>query len=137
MGDENAWINFTEDHIYGTCDRLKGVEIYHEDALKIISKHADEKTLFFVDPPYLKSTRVAKNAYLHEVDEIHHVCLLSKLDTYPGRMYLCGYNSKLYEESLRPDQEGSEWKSITFSRPSDAGRTKVKTRRIEHLWIRK
>lgn len=135
MGDENAWVNFTQKHIYETIGRLQGVEIRNECALDLIGRSARKsgasKTLYFLDPPYLKHTRVTKNNYFHEVDENHHVKLLDLITKIPGRIYICGYYSDIYNQKLVTE---NGWKYVTFSRHADSSNQATKPTRVEYLW---
>jgi len=55
-------------------------------------------TLFFVDPPYVPSTR-SKSGYRHEMSEADHVALLDQLRSVRGMVVLAGYPSKLYDDN--------------------------------------
>lgn len=81
-------------------------------------------TLFFVDPPYMPSTR-SKSGYRCELDEAGHLALLEQLKGVKGLVVLAGYPSDLYDRVLKG------WKRV--ERPHyAAGSLK---RRTEVLWI--
>lgn len=130
MGDKNAWENFLSKHYYETAKRIRGVEIRNQCALEILS-NPDEifgRVLCYLDPPYLGETRVSKNIYRHEFDKDEHIKLLEIIKHHPWKIFISGYDSELYQEYL------SGWKIHSFDRPSDAGQTKKKSRRVEMVW---
>lgn len=77
--------------------RLLTVEIYSTSAPKLIQRLDSADTLFYLDPPYLHSTRIkACKAYRFEMTEKHHRDLLQLLSGIKGKFLLSGYPSKLY-----------------------------------------
>jgi DNA adenine methylase len=106
------------------CRRLRGVVIDNQDALNVIRVQDVGDALFFVDPPYLPSTR-SKSGYRCELTEAQHVELLTLLLSVKGRVMIAGYPSVLYDDML------ASWQRIT--RPHRAsGSVRLRT---EVLWI--
>lgn len=104
--------------------RLQGVIIECRSALDVIRAQDCPDTLFFVDPPYMPSTR-SKSGYRCELDEAGHLALLEQLKGVKGLVVLAGYPSDLYDRVLKG------WKRV--ERPHyAAGSLK---RRTEVLWI--
>ena len=54
----SAWWN-TVDGLANVHDRLKRVVILCRDALDVIRQQDGSRTLFYLDPPYLHSTRAS------------------------------------------------------------------------------
>lgn len=79
--------------------RLQGVVIECRPAQEVIRAQDTPDTLFFVDPPYVPSTRT-KSGYRHEMSEADHVALLEQLRAVQGLVVLAGYPSKLYDQVL-------------------------------------
>lgn len=79
--------------------RLQGVVIERRDALEVIRAQDTPQTLFFVDPPYLPSTR-SDSGYRCELSLAQHVELLERLKVVQGMVVLAGYPSELYDELL-------------------------------------
>jgi len=105
--------------------RLQGVNIENCDALKLISMRDSEDTLFYVDPPYVHSTRDETRAYEFEMTDNEHIVLAEKLNKVKGKVVLSGYPCPLYEE-LYKDWDKVE-KEISYERPK---------KRVEALWFR-
>jgi DNA adenine methylase len=88
-------------------NRLRQVQIEHDDALAVISRFDTPATLFFVDPPYVHSTRTeARLRYAHEMDDAAHCQLAGVLNAVRGMVVLSGYRSALYDELF------ADWKRI-------------------------
>jgi len=79
--------------------RLQGVIIECRPAQDVIRAQDTPDTLFFVDPPYVPSTR-SKCGYRHEMGESGHVTLLEQLRSVQGMVVLAGYPSALYDQIL-------------------------------------
>lgn len=104
--------------------RLQGVIVENRDALQVLRVQDTSDTLFFVDPPYLPSTR-SKSGYRCELSGEQHIELLRVLRGLKGMVVLAGYPSDLYDEML------GHWHRV--QRPARAaGSTRVRT---EVLWI--
>lgn len=78
--------------------RLRRVQIENLPALECIRRYDAPETLFYVDPPYLQSTRSKwrKTAYRHETTDDDHKQLAQVLHGIKGMAILSGYPSDLY-----------------------------------------
>lgn len=82
--------------------RLKSVYIENDDAFRIIQKYDSPETLFFIDPPYLCSTRDSgTKAYRHDLSDEQHIQLLDLIRGLSGKVLLSGYHSDMYESKLK------------------------------------
>jgi DNA adenine methylase len=91
------------DNIKAVCKRLQGVIIENADAFDIIHQweSVGEKSLFYLDPPYLPETRNrAPNEYLHEMTLEDHEKLLKWCIATKCKVILSGYPSELYSDYL-------------------------------------
>lgn len=110
------------------AQRLKQVLIENQEAAKVISLYDASDTLFFVDPPYVRSTRSANCvAYRHEMTDQDHTLLLDQLNNVEGMVILSGYDHDLYREKL------GHWKKFTKSVQASGNMGGVS--RQECLWI--
>jgi DNA adenine methylase len=82
------------------AERLKRVQVEHTDALKVIDTYDGPETFFFLDPPYVLSTR-KNGGYDHEMSDDAHARLVERLLRIEGKVLLSGYASPLYEELER------------------------------------
>jgi DNA adenine methylase len=86
------------DSLQAVIKRLKGVVIENKDALEVIDQHDSVQTLFYVDPPYLFSTRDAGTDYRYEMTDQEHIALAEKLKQVKGSVIVSRYRSDLYNE---------------------------------------
>ena len=100
--------------------RLMCVQIDNRDALEVISYWDNENAVFYVDPPYVWSTRKSLNVYSHEPDNSHHERLVNVLLSVKGAVVLSGYDTPLYSPLL-----DAGWTKIEFAATSS---TACKTR---------
>ena len=67
-------------------DRLRGVAINSTDALKMIGKYDGRNTLFYLDPPYPETSRIAGNASEFSKEDLTK--LVDKLQHIRGKFIL-------------------------------------------------
>lgn len=73
--------------------RLRNVTITREDAIRSLHRWDSPETAFYLDPPYIRDTRVSKNVYLHEASNKHHRQLVKSILAVRGAVVLSGYNA--------------------------------------------
>ena len=131
------WANYPP-AVAALAQRFRGVVIENRPAAEVISyfdgargKPAPEGVLFYVDPPYVQSTRSEKRCqlapstgYLHEMDDAGHAALLEQLLRIRGMVVLSGYATPLYDDALQG------WRRLEFDAHADGARP-----RVEVLWI--
>jgi len=123
----NGWRNYPH-KLHGVIERLHGVLIENRPALDIIRHYDSLDTLYFVDPPYLSSTRNLSGAcYRHEMTDDEHVELLRCLCQVTGMVMLCTYSNALYDQHL------PGWISKTYS-VNIAGQ-RGSGQRVEQIWF--
>jgi DNA adenine methylase len=124
------WANYP-DAIQALAERLRGVSIEQRPALDVLAAYDAETTLFYVDPPYVHSTRSPKrtrtapsNGYAHELGDADHAALLDVLDGLKAAVVLSGYACELYDNRLKG------WRRVTLETLADGARP-----RLEVLWL--
>ncbi|MDR0996995.1 MAG: DNA adenine methylase [Zoogloeaceae bacterium] len=121
-----SWANYPR-HLASMCRRLRGVIIEQKDAREVIRIQDSPDTLFFVDPPYLPSTRDRSTRYRHDLDQSQHIDLLDQLKAAQGKVMIAGYPSPLYDEHL------AGWQRIEREHYARANGVR---KAIEALWIK-
>lgn len=113
------------DHRALPADRVDSVVIEHRNAVDVIAANDGGDTLFYIDPPYLPSTRGERTGrlYRHEFSVDEHVDLLAFLKTLSGMVVLSGYPSALYDDAL------ADWQRVETAALADGARP-----RTEVLW---
>jgi DNA adenine methylase len=120
------WANYPS-HIATFVERLRGVCIENRDAEQVIAQHDSPETLFYVDPPYVHSTRnMARGnaAYEFEMADEDHRRLASMLGSVQGMVMLSGYRCVLYDELY------AGWKREELSHYADGAK-----KRTECIWF--
>lgn len=113
------------DVIQSFVRRLQNVLIEHRPAMHLFKSYDRVETLFYVDPPYLMSTRSKSSIlYSNEMSEQDHIELAAALHAVKGMVVLSGYSSNLYD-GLYVD-----WKKMSKSSTSQNGKS-----RVECLWL--
>lgn len=115
--------NYLPDTIVEYCQRLKNAQIENIDAIELIKRYDDPKTLIYCDPPYLQTLR-KKNMYAHELDTEKHIELLETLKQSKSMVVLSGYDNDLYNKML------IDWR--TDEKPTTA---QMGLHRIEKIWM--
>ncbi|GLS45902.1 DNA methyltransferase [Methylobacterium brachythecii] len=118
------WATFP-DALAAMTARLQGVVVERAAAVETIRRHDRRGALFYVDPPYVHSTRSEiRKGYAHEMSDDAHRELLDCLLSLKGMAVVSGYASPLYDDAL------VGWRRVTRE-VSDHARQ----RRTEVLWI--
>lgn len=114
-------------HLWAVALRLKLVQIECDDALAVIRRYDTDRTLFYLDPPYVQSARNERwrfHAYHHELSDDQHRELAAVLHAIKGMAIVSGYPSPLYEEIYRG------WETRTCRAVTDASQNVT-----ECLWL--
>lgn len=117
----DPWLTYV-DYLHLYAERLRGVIIENLDYKEIFNRYDKEDTLFYLDPPYILSTRSKKHAYKFDWTDKDHHELLGELTKIKGKYVLSGYDSDKYS-NLNADKK-------SFSATSQKGK------RTEVLWIK-
>jgi DNA adenine methylase len=126
----SAWLSAVEG-LPAVHARLARVAILNRPALDVIREMDAPGTLYYLDPPYLHSTRTDRTIYGDfEMSAKAHRELLDVLSGIKGKFLLSGYRSDLYDR--RAARNG--WDRIEFDRPNNAAHGKIKRRVVECLW---
>ncbi len=89
--------NYLE-NLRAASERLLQIQIENRDAFKLIRETDSVDTLFYLDPPYVFSTRTTSKAYSHEMADDKHREFAELLYSLKGFVVLSGYPSAIYTE---------------------------------------
>ncbi len=115
--------NCLPDIILKCCERLKNAQIENIDAVELIHRYNDEKTLIYCDPPYLQSLR-KKNMYAFEMSEEKHIELLLAVKQSKSKIIISGYDNELYNNEL------TDWNTDEKTTTAQMG-----LHRVEKIWM--
>ena len=104
-GAVSRWLGSVEG-LAEIAQRLQRVQIENAPALEVLARYDTEKTLFYVDPPYVHSARGDASAYGYEMDDAEHAELAEALGRIRGRAVVSGYRTDLYDRLF------ADWKRV-------------------------
>lgn len=122
-----VWSEVPE-RIATVASRFAGVIVENRDAIAVISDNDAPDVLFYLDPPYVPSTRShqsnKRKGYRCEMGEEDHAALLKVLAGLKGLAIVSGYRSDLYDRHLQG------WRRIDFAANAHGG-----LKRTECVWL--
>lgn len=123
------WNNIA--HLWDIVDRLKNCYIECDDGMKVIERFDTPDTLFYVDPPYVWSSRAeGRRGYAHELSDEQHIELSKLLHRVKGMVVLSGYKTELYDTLY------ADWRCLLHeSRTLVSGQKGSKQIAMEYLWL--
>lgn len=113
--------------------RLRSVQIDGDDFEVCIRRYDAPTTLFYLDPPYIHTTRVETQSYAYEMDDDEHRRLVSVLLDIKGMAVLSGYDHEIYHPLGR-----NGWVRGVVERSNSAAKKKRGEKRDtveEFLWF--
>lgn len=126
----SAWLSAV-DGLPDVVERIRRWEVRGMTMTDFIALYDSEKTLFYIDPPYLQETRYAKKSYKYEITRDDHAELLKQLSGISGRFALAGYKSKLYDQAA----EEFGWRVESFTTSKQSSSKKEKPKAVECLYL--
>lgn len=110
--------------ITAAMGRLKEAQIEQADAVELIRRFNHKEVLIYADPPYVLSTRKQRQYNVEMADDAQHKALLEALLAHPGPVMLSGYESDLYNDTLKG------WTKLHRQTQSECGGARTET-----LWL--
>jgi len=127
-GDVNAWNNKIK-QIPEIYNRIRYVRFNHGNGIKAVLDFNNPNCLIYEDPPYLKKTRVSKEAYDCEMTEEEHEELAKNNNKSKAKIMISGYRSDLY------DKWYSNWRRVDKEIVNHSSQAKSKKKKIESIWM--
>jgi DNA adenine methylase len=116
--------------------RLRQATVENLDYTQMFARYDGADVLWYLDPPYLGSTRISEQVYQHDMPgREQHEQLLSHMTQLKGMVLLSGYPSPLYNRAL------GDWLRVDHAARCYAGNHKdragclTRSARTECLWI--
>lgn len=116
--------NQLPERIAAAVERLKAAQIEQAPAVELIRRFHHPDVLIYADPPYLLQTRKQRQYRVEMETAAQHEALLAALLDHPGPVILSGYESDLYNDTLRG------WVKVHKNVQAENGAP-----RIETLWL--
>lgn len=115
------------DGLMMAADRLKDAQIESMPAIEVMKHYDSAETLFYVDPPYVLSSRGSgggRRRYRYEMEDDDHRELAECLTKLKGMVILSGYSSPLYDTLYKG------WKRLEKTSTTNGNNSSV-----EMLWL--
>lgn len=97
--------------------RLQGVSIESRDGIDVIRDYDSEETTFYVDPPYVLSTRAwhdeGRRSYIKEPDDDYHRELVDVLLSCRGAVVLSCYDNDIYKPLHHNGWDKIQWNTTS------------------------
>lgn len=122
----NTWESLT-DKLQEISDRLQNTTIICKDFVQILKAWDEENTLFYLDPPALRSIAIDETIEPYELSVEDHMNLIHLAKNAKGKVIISGYSCPLYNRSFK------NWKCKKKTIPATQAKTKDK--RIECVWL--
>jgi DNA adenine methylase len=127
----SAWLTAIEG-LPAVHERLKRVLILNRPALDVIKEQDGKDTLFYIDAPYVHSTRTTTKEYgKFEMTDDEHKELIECLLCLKGKAMVSMYHHQIYD--ILHTKHG--WSLHEFSLPNNAAAGQKKRRMTECLWL--
>ena len=124
-GAVSRWLGSVEG-LSEVAQRFQRVQIENAPALEVIARYDTPSTLFYIDPPYVHSSRGDTAAYAYEMTDDDHAELADVLHSVRGRVVVSGYRTDLYDELF------GDWKRVDAS---ERNCNSVRKPRQESAWL--
>jgi len=109
----SAWLSAI-DQLPQISERLLRVQIEHQDWRVILERYDTDQTLFYLDPPYIHSTRRG-GKYAHEMTDEDHIELVERLLNIKGMAILSGYASEIYRPLEDAGWMRKDWQTVCYA----------------------
>ena len=125
----NSWKTLP-DTIMEVSPRLGDVMFVPLPFDRVVSDHQinNINVCIYLDPPYLPSTRTARDTFRREMTGADHMAMLLRIRHAKAAIFLSGYPSAMYSEML------PGWHCFKIVVPNSSGQNRVKQSRIECVW---
>jgi DNA adenine methylase len=117
------------EHMEAVGRRFFNVLLENRPWQEVLDRYDAADVLFYIDPPYVPSTRVSPNIYRHDMETGEHVELASRLLSLKAKVMLSGYHNPIYAPFL------ADWRTAEIETYCSIALAKKKPRRTEVVWM--
>ncbi len=117
------------EHIEAIGRRFFAVTLENLPWQEVLDRYDATDVLFYLDPPYVLSTRLSPNIYLHDMDNGDHVDLATRLLNVRAKVMLSGYHNPIYDTLL------ADWRTAEIQTYCSISPAKQKPLRTEVVWM--
>lgn len=111
-------------HLEEIHNRLRNAVVENKDALEIIQKYDDNDVFFYLDPPYVQSTRRSNQKYMIEMSDEDHERMINLILKSKAKIMLSGYDNEIYNNLVE-----NGWNRLELESPNSCSDA------TEYVWI--
>lgn len=111
-------------HLEEIHNRLRNAVVENKDALELIQKYDDNDVFFYLDPPYVQSTRRSNQKYMIEMSDEDHERMINLILKSKAKIMLSGYDNEIYNKLVE-----NEWNRLELESPNSCSDA------TEFVWI--
>ena len=125
-----CWWSQIDNMLPVIAKRLMAVQMMNRPAIELFKVYDTRETLFYLDPPYVHSTRTdTQEFYGVEMTDADHVELLTSIKSVEGKVILSGYHNELYDDMI------GDWRTVELQITNSASRCERKRIMTEVIWM--
>ena len=111
-------------HLEEIHNRLRNAVVENKDALELIQKYDDNDVFFYLDPPYVQSTRRSNQKYMIEMSDEDHERMINLILKSKAKIMLSGYDNEIYNNLVE-----NGWNRLELKSPNSCSDA------TEYVWI--
>lgn len=111
-------------HLEEIHNRLRNAVVENKDALELIQKYDDNDVFFYLDPPYVQSTRRSNQKYMIEMSDEDHERMINLILKSKAKIMLSGYDNEIYNNLVE-----NGWNRLELESPNSCSDA------TEYVWI--
>jgi DNA adenine methylase len=111
-------------HLEEIHNRLRNAVVENKDALELIQKYDDNDVFFYLDPPYIQSTRRSNQKYMIEMSDEDHERMINLILKSKAKIMLSGYDNEIYNNLVE-----NGWNRLELESPNSCSDA------TEYVWI--
>ncbi len=115
----SRWLRNVDENLPDSVEQIRELQVTNEDAFDCINRWNRSNAIFYLDPPYMKESRVSKEVYNNEFTVEEHKKLIDTLIKVNGNAIISGYDSEIYDKLAQNGWSKKEFKVCTSTSPCE------------------
>lgn len=128
----SRYLHNIDENLPDIIEIVREWQITNDNCFRCLERWDDKETIFYLDPPYVKETRIAKKVYKNEFSHDQQSLLVQKLLSLKGDAVISGYDNDIYAELTKVG-----WFKIKYQIKTATSGEKENPTRDEVLWCKR
>lgn len=113
--------------------RWQHVQVENRDWRDVLDAVDGSDTFFYLDPPYVHSSRTGQKEYRHEMSDTDHEELIERIQSLKAKVILSGYENDIYKKL---DWQKRTYEKVAYSKGLTINTNENrKPKRTEVVWM--